>query len=75
MKIKVAIIGGSGMDDPKLMKDINFPNGLTELGFSEAEIPQLVQGTLKQQRTLSCSPRPVTANDLEKMFADSMSFW
>jgi len=59
----------------KLMQDINFPNGLTELGFNESEIPQLVQGTLKQQRTLSCSPRPVTAKDLEQMFADSMSFW
>jgi len=59
----------------KLMQDIDFPNGLTELGFNESEIPQLVQGTLKQQRTLSCSPRPVTAKDLEKMFADSMSFW
>jgi hydroxyacid-oxoacid transhydrogenase len=59
----------------KLMRDINFPNGLSELGFTESEIPQLVEGTLKQQRTLSCSPRPVSAKDLEQMFLDSMSLW
>jgi alcohol dehydrogenase class IV len=59
----------------KLMQDINIPNGLTELGIEETEIPQLVQGTLKQRRILSCSPRPVTAKDLEQIFLDSMNLW
>ena len=59
----------------KLMRDINFPNGIKDLGFTEDDIPLLVEGTLKQQRILSCSPRPVTAKALEQIFRDSMKFW
>ncbi len=58
-----------------LMKDINFPNGVGALGFDERDIPKLVEGTIKQQRLLVCSPRPVTEADLEQMFEDAMSYW
>ncbi len=58
-----------------LMKDIRFPNGVAALGFTESDIPALVEGTLKQQRLLSCSPIPVGAEDLTEIFKEAMSYW
>jgi len=58
-----------------LMRDINFPNGLNALGYAEDHIPLLADGTLKQQRLLVGSPRPVGKVELEQMLKESMSCW
>src|ERR1700678_4156633 len=58
-----------------LMRDIGMPNGAGAVGYSETDIPDLVDGTLKQQRILSMAPRDVTAEDLAAIFRDSMSIW
>jgi hydroxyacid-oxoacid transhydrogenase len=58
-----------------LMRDIGMPNGAAAVGYSETDIPDLVDGTLKQQRILSMAPRDVTAEDLATIFRDSMSIW
>jgi len=59
----------------RLMKDIGFPNGLKELGYSEADIPKLVEGTLKQQRLLSGCPRSVGETELTQIARRSMQYW
>ena len=59
----------------RLMRDIDFPNGIGAVGFNEADIPTLVEGTLKQQRLLTISPRPVDADDLETIFRGSLANW
>jgi hydroxyacid-oxoacid transhydrogenase len=59
----------------QLMKDLDMPNGLKDLNYQEAHIPSLVDGTLKQQRLLVNSPRPVTPSALENIFRDAMSYW
>lgn len=59
----------------QLMKDIGAPNGLKALGYSEADIPGLVEGGWKQQRLLVGSPRPVTKEDLARIFEESMELW
>ena len=41
-----------------LMRDLQVPNGLGELGYSNADIPALVEGTLPQHRVTKLSPRP-----------------
>ncbi len=58
-----------------LMRDIGVPNGIGALGFGEPDIPQLVEGTLKQQRLLKMAPRDVEAPDLEDIFRESIRNW
>ncbi len=58
-----------------LMRDIGIPSGITAVGFTHADIPDLVDGALKQQRILSMAPRDVMAEDLEIIFRNSMSNW
>jgi alcohol dehydrogenase class IV len=39
-----------------LMRGIDIPNGVGAVGYRESDIPDLVAGTLKQQRLLATSP-------------------
>jgi alcohol dehydrogenase class IV len=59
----------------RLMKDIGFPNGLTEFGYTRQDIPNLVEGTLKQQRLLSGCPRQVGEKELTQIVEASMMYW
>ena len=59
----------------ELMKEIGFPNGLSEMGFTEADIPQIVDGTLKQQRLLVGCPRQVGEKELTQIARESMKYW
>ncbi len=58
-----------------LMKQLEMPNGLSAVGFSEADIPALVKGTLPQHRVTKLSCRPAEAEDLEIMFREAMTAW
>lgn len=58
-----------------LMKILEVPNGLSAIGFTEDDIPALVEGTLPQHRVTKLSPRPAEAEDLEMMFKDAMVAW
>jgi alcohol dehydrogenase class IV len=58
-----------------LMRDIDIPNGVAAVGFGEADIPQLVEGTMKQQRLLATCPRAVTEEDIAGIFTRSMALW
>jgi len=57
------------------MKALKMPNGLSAVGFTEDDIPMLVQGTLPQKRVTQLSPRSISEDDLAKLFADAMSYW
>jgi alcohol dehydrogenase class IV len=59
----------------RLMQDIGCPNGLSALGYTEADIPKMVEGGWKQQRLLVGSPRPVTQQDLQRILEESMVLW
>ena len=58
-----------------LMRDIGLPNGLAELGYGDADVDDLVAGSLQQQRLLATAPREVTADDLAGVFRGSMELW
>jgi hydroxyacid-oxoacid transhydrogenase len=58
-----------------LMHDIGIPNGLAEVGYGEADVPDLVAGALQQQRLLATSPRPPTEEDLAGIIGASMEHW
>lgn len=59
----------------ELMRDIGAPNGLSAIGYTEADIPGLVEGGWMQQRLLVGSPRPVTKADLSNIVEQSMRLW
>jgi hydroxyacid-oxoacid transhydrogenase len=58
-----------------LMRKTGMPNGLSAIGYSPADIPQMVAGTLPQQRLTKLSPRPFDESDLARLFLDSMAYW
>ena len=58
-----------------LMKKLDLPNGLSAVGYSEEDIPNLVEGTLPQHRVTKLSPRSAGAEDLTQMFTESLKAW
>jgi hypothetical protein len=38
-------------------------------------VPELVEGTMKQQRLLATCPKPVTEDDIAGIFTRSMELW
>lgn len=59
----------------RLMKDTGCPNGLSAVGYTEADIPTMVEGGWQQQRLLVGSPRLLTKADLGQILAESMQLW
>ena len=57
------------------MQVLHVPNGLSAVGYTSADIPALVEGTLPQHRVTKLSPRQATADDLARMFEDAMRYW
>jgi hydroxyacid-oxoacid transhydrogenase len=58
-----------------LMRDVDAPRGVAELGYDENDVPALVEGALKQQRLLVVSPRDVSGDDLGHILNASMTNW
>lgn len=59
----------------RLMRDIGIPNGLGEVGYTEADVDDLVSGAVQQQRLLAGAPKVPTDEDLAQVFAASMEHW
>ena len=57
------------------MQRLQMPNGLAAVGYTIADVPALVEGTLPQRRVLDVSPRPVGAEELTQLFEESLSIW
>jgi hydroxyacid-oxoacid transhydrogenase len=58
-----------------IMHDLKMPNGLRALGYVPADIPTLVEGTLPQHRVTKLSPRPADAEQLARLFENTMAIW
>jgi len=69
--------GPSALPDvlAELMRDIGIPDGIAAVGFGDADVDDLVEGALKQQRLLATAPREVDADALAGIFRRSMSLW
>jgi hydroxyacid-oxoacid transhydrogenase len=57
------------------MRLLKMPNGLSALGYTPADIPALVAGTLPQHRVTKLSPRPAGEAELTELFRASMQVW
>lgn len=79
------LLAGEKIDDPdentlpevviQLMKDVGAPSGVKELGYSEDDIPTIVEGAMKQERLLVGAPKEVTEEDLADILRESMENW
>jgi alcohol dehydrogenase class IV len=58
-----------------LMRDVGIPNGIKAVGYTERDVPALIEGTLKQPRLLAGAPRTVGARELEVILHDAMEAW
>ncbi len=58
-----------------MMSRLGVPRGLSALGYSASDIPALVEGTLPQHRVTKLSPRPASAEDLARLFEESMTVY
>jgi hydroxyacid-oxoacid transhydrogenase len=57
------------------MRLLKMPNGLSAVGYTETDIPALVQGTLPQHRVTKLSPVPAGEKELAELFRASMKIW
>ncbi len=58
-----------------IMERLKVPRGLKALGYTSADIPALVEGTLPQHRVTKLSPRPANTDDLAKLFEETMQVY
>jgi hydroxyacid-oxoacid transhydrogenase len=80
-----ALLAGEQLADPgpdtlpgvlrRLMEDVGAPRGIAELGYTEDDVPALVEGAVKQQRLLVGAPREVSETDLAHILGASMTNW
>ena len=59
----------------ELMRDIAIPNGIGAVGYDEGDVPDLVEGAVKQQRLLATAPKDVTEDDLAQILEGSLELW
>jgi hydroxyacid-oxoacid transhydrogenase len=57
------------------MRELDVPNGLRAIGYSSADVPALVEGTLPQHRVTKLSPRPAGPDELSALFEAAMVAW
>ena len=57
------------------MERLGVPNGLKAVGYTSADIPALVEGTLPQHRVTKLAPRPAGPDDLAALFEEAMVAW
>ncbi|MEM0052789.1 MAG: hydroxyacid-oxoacid transhydrogenase [Nitrososphaeria archaeon] len=58
-----------------LMRILDLPNGLSELGFRRSDLHVLAEKALLQKRLISLSPITVNAKFLERILEESLVLW
>ncbi len=59
----------------ELMREVNIPNGLQGVGFSEQDIKNLSESSIRQTRAIGNSPRETNMVDIENIYSDALSYW
>lgn len=59
----------------RLMRATGVPNGISGVGYGEADIPALSAGTIVQARLVDNAPKKVTQADLEVLFRGALGYW
>ena len=59
----------------ELMQATGMPNGLRGVGYTDADIGDLVEGSLPQRRILDNAPIDVGRELLAELYAGALSYW
>ena len=65
----------SPIASPGSCSGCSMPNGLRAIGYTSADIPALVEGTLPQHRVTKLSPRPAGPEELARLFEEALTAW
>ena len=58
-----------------LLRDLQMPNGIADVGYNESDIDTLVAGTMKQQRLLATAPREVDEHAAHQILTASLTHY
>jgi hydroxyacid-oxoacid transhydrogenase len=58
-----------------IMQRVNYPNGLSAVGYREADAGALAERAWPQKRVIDNAPRTTRKEDLEAIFRASMKYW
>lgn len=59
----------------KYMNTMKIEDGISELGYTKDDIPDLVQGTLPQKRINKLAPRDQNEEDLANLFENCLKVY
>lgn len=59
----------------EMMRATGMPNGLSDLGFTLADVDALATGSEPQYRVIRNAPREVSRDDLKQLFRAAMRYW
>jgi alcohol dehydrogenase class IV len=57
------------------MRATGIPNGISGVGYGEADVDALTGGAFAQQRLLTNAPRDISRGDLAQLFRGAMRYW
>ena len=55
-----------------LERDVGIPSGLSEIGITRTDIPELAEEAMKVKRMLMGNPRPITKEDMERIYENAL---
>ena len=58
-----------------IMRDTGMPNGLSGVGYGEADVPALTEKSWPQKRLIDNAPGVISKQDLEDMFRGAVRYW
>lgn len=58
-----------------IMRGVRIPNGLSGVGYGEADLAALTEGAFPQQRLLQNAPREMSRPVLTALFRDALRYW
>lgn len=59
----------------EMMRQTDMPNGLTGVGYTEADLKALTDGAFPQKRVIDNGPRTISWDDLHEIFKDAITYW
>ena len=59
----------------EMMRATEMPNGLSDLGFTLADVDALATGSEPQYRVIRNAPKEVSRDDLKSLFGAAMRYW
>ncbi|HXL84417.1 MAG TPA: iron-containing alcohol dehydrogenase, partial [Casimicrobiaceae bacterium] len=59
----------------EMMRATGMPNGLSDLGFTLADVDALATGSEPQYRVIRNAPKEVSREDLKQLFRAAMRYW